>query len=57
MLDKYPEILTPEETMKILRIGRNKIYDLIKNKEIKSFGRPARIAKEHLIEYINKQNY
>lgn len=53
MLEKYPEIMTVNELMQTLRIGRNKAYELISTKKIKSFGSPIRILKQSLIEYIN----
>jgi hypothetical protein len=54
MLNEYPEILTVSETMKILRFGKNKIYTMIHEKQIKSFGSPIRVLKESVLEYINK---
>lgn len=58
MLDEYPEILKVNDLMKILRIGRNTAYDLIKQEgfplmKIKS---DFRIPKRQLIEWIGQNN-
>ena len=34
--DNYPDIVTPEDIQKMLRIGRNSVYDLLKQGKIKS---------------------
>lgn len=55
MLNEYTCVLTVSEVMKILKIGRNNMYQLLGTKKIKTFGKPMRILKEDLIEYINKE--
>ncbi len=54
MFEKYPDILTIDDITKILNIGRNKAYQLIKEGKIRTIriGRKHRIAKKMLIEYI-----
>ena len=37
MLNEYSEILTVEDVMEILNIGKNAAYDLFRNGEIKCF--------------------
>lgn len=54
-LDSYPDVLTPEEAMKVLGVGRNKIYDLLKSGCIKSLrlGKLYRIPKKYLQLFID----
>ena len=54
MLDNYPDVLTPEDVIKILNIGRNKGYELLNNGTIRSIriGRKHRIPKKILIDFL-----
>lgn len=54
MLEKYPVVLTPDDVIEILNIGRNKVYEMLNNGTIKSIriGRKHRIPKKILIEYL-----
>ena len=59
MLQEYPDILTPKEVMEILGVGKNLLYELLKDgvipaKRIK--GKIWRIAKKDLICYISETN-
>ena len=36
MLEKYPDVLTPDDVIEILNIGRNKVYEMLNNGTIKS---------------------
>ncbi len=56
MLNKL-EILTVEEVMDSLYIGRNAVYKLLGNGEIKGFkiGKTWKIPQCSLEEYIEKQ--
>lgn len=56
MLCEYPEILTVDDIKKILRVGRNKAYSLVKN-EIPFFklGKIYCISKKDFLEYIDKK--
>ena len=49
------EILTPEDVMDYLYIGRNAVYKLLKSGELKAFrvGRNWKIPKKALDEYID----
>lgn len=49
-----PNIYTPAEARKILRIGRNRIYELLCQGKLKSIknGRRFLIPQECLMEYI-----
>lgn len=53
-LEYYPDVLTPEEVMKVLCIGRNKIYELLQKGCIKSLkiGKLYRIPKNYVREFI-----
>lgn len=54
MLENYRDVLTPRELKDILRIGFNKVYDLIKNGDIKSLrvGNKIIIPKSAVLEYL-----
>lgn len=54
LLMDYNDVLRPEEVQEILRTGRNSVYALLKNGEIKSLmiGGKYRIPKLYLLEYI-----
>ena len=49
-LDNYPDLLTPEEAMTFLQIGRNSIYRLLRSGELKALriGKQYRIPKKCL---------
>lgn len=56
MLEDYPDILTPQEAMEILGIGKNLFYKLLKDDVIpaKRIGKKVwRIVKKDLISYIS----
>lgn len=56
MLEGYPDILTPQEAMEILGIGKNLFYKLLKDGNIPAKrvgGKVWRIAKKDLISYIS----
>ena len=57
MLEQYNEILTIEELCKILKIGRNRAYELLEKDEIKGFrlGKPWKIPRTSLENYLKKQ--
>ena len=53
-LEDSPDVLTPEELREFLNIGRNKVYELLKNKDIKSIriGSRYRIPKKFISEFL-----
>lgn len=53
-LENYPDVLTPDDVIEILNIGRSKIYELLNDGTIKSIriGRKHRIPKKILIEFL-----
>lgn len=54
LLQNYDDILTFKEYQRVLKIGRNKAYQLLKNKSIKSIriGTEYRIPKQCIIDYL-----
>jgi len=52
----YPDIVTPEDLIKMLRIGRNAAYKLIHSGEIASFrvGKHYKITKQSVIAYVSQ---
>ena len=56
LYSEYPDIVTPDDLMQMLRIGRNAAYALIHSNAIASFrvGRRYKITKQSVIEYISK---
>ena len=57
MLDNYGDMLSVEEVMEILTIGKNATYDLFRTGEVKAFRLKNRwkIPKKAIIDYINKR--
>lgn len=55
-MERNIDLLTVDEAKKILKVGRNVMYDTIKKgiPHIK-IGKQIRIPRESLIEWINKQ--
>ena len=53
MFNKYPDVLEVEEVQEMLRIGRNAIYNLLKNRDIKSL----RVGKKYIIPKTSVINF
>jgi len=51
------ELLTVEEIMEILYLGKNTVYDLLRSGELKGirFGRVWRVPKESIKEMIERK--
>lgn len=58
MFEEYDDLITVEEMQKLLGIGKNTAYQLLKNNKIKCFriGKLWRIPKEAIREYILTQS-
>ena len=58
MLNEYSAILSVEDVMEILGIGKNAAYDLFRKGDIKCFRLKNRwkIPKQAVIDYINNQS-
>lgn len=56
MFEKFNDVLTVEDVCEALQIGKNSVYILLKEQNIKSIkiGRKYLIPKDFLIDYINK---
>lgn len=60
MFSSYPEVLTPQEAGKLLRLGKNKTYDLIKSGLLHSIkvGGKIIVPKVCVVEFLcNENNY
>lgn len=58
---EYPDVVTSDELGEMLHIGKSKVYELLRNNEIKSFklggsGRTYYIPKINVIAYLNRKN-
>lgn len=53
--DHYADILTPEDCMNILSIGRSTVYQLLRSGQLPSIrvGKQYRISKKCLQDFIN----
>ena len=56
MLEEYNALMTVQELMETLNIGRNSVYELLNSGEISAFriGRSWKILKDSVIYYINQ---
>ena len=56
MFENPYDILSPEEAMDELRIGKNSIYDLLNSGKLKGFkvGRNWKIPRKSIDNYIDK---
>ena len=56
MFENPYDILSPEEAMEELRIGKNSIYELLNSGKLKGFkvGRNWKIPRKSIDEYIDK---
>lgn len=54
---EYPDIMSVAQVREILQIGKNKIYELLHNNEIKSIriGCDHKIPKQSVIDYLNNK--
>ena len=56
MFSNYPDVVTVEELAKMLKVGRNTAYELVRSGAVHSIkiGRQIRVAKRAVIEYISQ---
>ncbi len=56
-LDEYPLLLSVEDLMSILRVGRSTAYDLVRAGKIRSVkvGRQIRIPREALLAFLSAE--
>ncbi len=57
MFNEYDDMVTIEELCYMLRIGRNKAYELLRSGKIKAFkeGKLWMIPKPAVIDYISRR--
>jgi excisionase family DNA binding protein len=57
MFSDYPDIVTVDELVKMLSIGRNAAYALLQNGSVSSFkiGKCYKIPKLSVIDYVLEQ--
>ena len=56
MFNEYEDIMTVEDVMEVLHVGKNRVYELLSEQKLSGFrmGRPWKIPKESVIEYVRK---
>ena len=54
IFSNYPDVVSINELMKMLNIGRNTAYSLLQSGEVKSIkiGKQYRIPKKFVLEYL-----
>lgn len=54
MFDSYPDVVSVEEIQQMLRIGKNAVYQLLKDGAIKSIkvGKRYVVAKKYIIDFL-----
>ena len=59
MLNDYEDILNVSDVAQILYIGKNRVYELLDNGDLKGFriGRVWKIPKDAVLEYIFTQSH
>ncbi len=59
MLDNIDDILTVNDICKILKMGENMVYKLLKNGDIQSIrvGRKYLIPKEYIINFVKAYSH
>lgn len=57
MIQDAYEILTPEDVMEELLVGKNAVYNILRSGELKGFrvGRNWKIPRKAVEEYIDKK--
>lgn len=57
MFKEYEDIMTVQEVMEALHIGKNRVYALMAEGNLKAFrmGRPWKIPRESVEEYVRNQ--
>jgi len=59
MLDNYNDVLTVKEMAKVLRIGKNAAYDLVREGAVVSIkvGRKYLVPKNCILDFLSSMNY
>jgi len=58
MFQQYPDVVTVDQLCKMIDIGRNSAYSLIKNGQIRHIriGKKIKIQKKYIIEFLIQEN-
>lgn len=58
MLERYDDVMSVEDLCELLRIGRNRVYELLQSGELKGFrlGRVWKIPKSSVEAFITSQH-
>ena len=56
VFEEMDDILTPEDACAIMKVGKNRLYELLSTNQLKAYrnGRVWRIPKRAVVEYICK---
>ena len=59
MFQEFPDILCVNEVAKILAVGRNTAYKLLRENQIRhlKIGKSIKIPKQYLIDFIEGNSY
>ena len=57
VFSEYNDVVSVDDIMQMLKIGKNAVYNLLKSNEIKCFriGKCYKVPKTSVIAYINSQ--
>lgn len=57
LFNSYPDVVSVEDIQQMLRIGKNKVYNLLKNNSIKSIkvGKRYIVPKKYVIDFLFKE--
>lgn len=55
VFSEYPDVVTPEDVQNMLHLGRNSVYKLLKEEQIKTIkiGKKYIIPKQSVIRFIS----
>lgn len=55
LFENFPDVVSVDEVKEMLKIGKNTVYDLLKNKQIKAIqlGKKYIIPKKSIIDFLN----
>lgn len=57
LFDSYPDVVSVEEIQQMLRIGKNAVYQLLKDGAIKSIkvGKRYVVPKKYIVDFLMKK--
>lgn len=57
LFDSYPDVVSVEEIQQMLRIGKNAVYQLLKDGAIKSIkvGKRYVVPKKYIVDFLLKK--